>query len=137
MRLDIDRHPRLDVHADDHVDSCNSGFIWEGPGVRVAVLGYKLGYEGAEELLFEYLDSNAPGLLCEPDYEEAAEELGVPWPMDEATEEDQSRVWEHAECDLMICGHTTLANGSALCAWEWAVSELAADEVREARELLR
>jgi hypothetical protein len=122
------------VHLD--YDEPDSGFLFTLGAyglTKVAILGLGLSADDAVELMLEWCDDNAPGLLCEPDYGEAARELGVPWPMPEEGR-DIERVLERAETDLIVCGHTTLRNGSAIPAWEVHFDELSPEEVSDYAE---
>ncbi len=66
----------------------------------------------------------APGLFAEPDYAEAAEELGLA--LDTADDEDEIR--EHAEVDL------TYTEAGWLVSHEWTVTSF--DSIEEARDWL-
>lgn len=84
--------------------------------------------ESALEAAFEWLDENAPGLLCRVDYEGAAKELGIEC---SSTVDECYSIQERAEADLTICSHTTLKHGDAIPSHEWYVRELTSDETAE------
>ncbi len=120
-----------------HSDSCapDSGFLFSLGAygwTKVAILGNSLSAEDAIELVFEWCDDNAPGLLSTvgpEDYAEAARELGIAWEPEEAADADTWRAVEKAEADMLICGHATLKNGNALPSWEVHFDELDSDQV--------
>ncbi len=97
----------------------------------VYALGHDL--ESAFEIAVEWLDDNAPGHLTtigEDDYRRAADELGVEFSHD-AGDEGMQRVFEAAEADMTMIGHTTLKNGNAIPSWEWTVDEVYGEEQEE------
>jgi len=79
---------------------------------------YAWGNDGFDDALEEaagWLADNAPGHFHEPDYQEAADDLG--YPADWAEDSDMSgRVAEHAEADL------TYTESGYLASWEWAAN---------------
>jgi hypothetical protein len=86
--------------------------------------------EDALEAAAEWLKDNAPGVFHEPDYAEAASEIGAPedWDSDDNMDEWGARVQEAAEVDL------TYTESGYFASWEWHVSEiLDADEVASVR----
>jgi hypothetical protein len=81
----------------------------------------------------EWLDDNAPEHLTtvgEAEYREAAEELGLDFEQarddaqDGICEDDMNKIWERAEVDLTVIGHTTLKNGTHIASYDWTVNEL-------------
>ncbi len=78
-----------------------------------------------EDALEEAAHTLSPGFFTTPDYKEAAEELGIPWPMNDYTHEDvMSQLHEHAEADL------TYTEAGWLISHEWGAScDLSPDDV--------
>lgn len=97
--------------------------MWAGAYGDTRGYVWAKGEDSAFETWVEWLDDNAPGMLCEPDYQAAADELGVPWPLPDEGH-DVDRVLERAEADLTTIGHTTLKHGSAIPSWEWGLDEI-------------
>ena len=87
-------------------------------------------WESAWEHAVEWLDDHRkPGYfvtVSPDDLAEAARDLDVTWPSDDREVAD--RVWERAETDLTVVGHTTLENCGPgphyVPSWEWSITEL-------------
>jgi hypothetical protein len=84
--------------------------------------------EEAFEAAVEWLDDNAPGhLVSHEEFAqlclEAAEELGVEFDPSEDYETNEA-VFQAAEADLTIIGHTSLKHGSHIASHEWTVDEI-------------
>jgi hypothetical protein len=92
--------------------------------------------EDAFEAWVEWLDDNAPGLLCtvdDSDYREAAKELGIDLEAFDGPlweHPDIDRIRDHAEADLTAIGHTTLNHGTHIPSWEWGGDEVTDDSTR-------
>lgn len=85
-------------------------------------------FEDAFEIAVEWLDDNAPGHLVSHEEfaqlcREAAEELGVEFDPSEDYETNEA-VFQAAEADLTIIGHTSLKHGSHIASHEWTVDEI-------------
>jgi hypothetical protein len=105
------------------------GYVWRfGFGAvgttTVYVLTDRETIEDALETAAEWLKDNAPGVFTEPDYEDAARELG--YSPDTEDETEQEAIRECAETD-----HTYTESGYLL-SWEWTVDELPAGPERDA-----
>lgn len=90
-------------------------------GTNVFVWGGSL--EDGLEVAAAWVAENAPGHLTPEEempelYEEAAEELGVPWPIDDWDDPDAEKVREQAEVDMTYTKSGWLNNS------EWYVTEL-------------
>jgi hypothetical protein len=130
--------PVLDCSAflePDEIDEWE-GYVWRFNfgaygDTTVYVLTDRETLDDALETAAEWLKDNAPGVFTEPDYADAARELGYSPNTEDETEQEAIR--ECAETD-----HTYTESGYLL-SWEWTVDELPAGPERDAvlREWLR
>jgi hypothetical protein len=124
------------VHADSDP---NTGWLFHFGAygaTNVAVLGLNMSLDKALEEAFEWLDDNAPGLLCSvyENAKECAEGLGFPWPLPadfDHSGDDGSRLYDACAADMTVCGHTTLRHGDCVPSWEWSVTKMGEREVAE------
>lgn len=95
------------------------------PGVTYVSV-WARGVEDALELAAEWLADHAPGLFTEPDYADAAAELGVAVPF---TGKDLGDLYRAGEDELaqkiedVACADLTYTESGYLASWEWSVSE--------------
>lgn len=114
--------------------------MWMGAYGDVKVFVWADSFESAFEIMVEWADDNAPGVLTdigEPELREAADALGIEWddtwltPYHDYNTADWIRVQEYAEIDLTPIGHTTLRNGQYIHSAEWGGDEVTDEETRE------
>ena len=101
-----------DVSYDETVWDMQAGAYAD---VRVLVFAQHL--EDALEVFVEWLDDNKPGCLTTIDYDAAAKELG--FDVDHLSDQEEEKIYEHAEVDMYVVGHTTLKHGNAIPSYEW------------------
>lgn len=83
------------------------------------VLVFDQGIEAGLESAAEVLREREPGLFEEPDYVDAAKDLGLEWPaeLSELTDEQREAIHDHATQDL------TYTESGYLVSWEWTVAD--------------
>jgi hypothetical protein len=86
-----------------------------------SVVVWARGVEDALEKASEFVAEYWPGLMTEPDYEDAAKELGLDVNTDD--DEEQEQIREHAEADL------TYTESGYLASWEWYIRELEREDI--------
>lgn len=98
-------------------------FSFGAYGTQVIV--WEKSLEDALEIAAEWLKENAPGFFVEPDYKEAAEELGLstgtesqPDLFERLREEHEDEIRDKAEEDL------TYTESGWIPSWEWHVTEI-------------
>lgn len=130
------------VNPSDHDRSYRTSLycMWAGAYGDTRVYIWANSFEDAFEHLTEWLDDNAPGLLCKIDWDQTASDHGYEdWDaaykaLGEGDELDA--LVQEAETDLSIVGHTTLKNGDAIASWEWGGNEVTDEALVEAVRLL-
>lgn len=106
--------------------NCTGDRFWADKGAWVFQFGaygttHVLAYGHLEDALEDaaaWLKDNAPGHLTEPDYSDAALDLGLSTQLDRLSDEESERVREAAETDL------THTESGWLLSYEWTCTEL-------------
>jgi hypothetical protein len=134
-------HPVVNPLEYDQTFNTRPFRMWAGHGgttrfATTTVYIWADSFESAFELLVEYLDEHAPGLLTtftEDDYKRAAEDMGITW-RDYWPDYDDARferVAQHAEEGYTTIGHTSLQNGTHIESQYWGGDEVTDDDELE------